>query len=269
MVEHRIVLEFPLTPRRFFLWAFLIILACLPLDLGSENLTLQTYYPSPLGAYAQLTSTDQTTLARDGGNAAVGQPSANPGHAGPAAAGNLSAQQGIGSMGWGPGPSAAGFQGGVNSQDGEFHGTLWSNTLTVGGPDANHAADNGNFTVDSAGNVNAKDICLWSGRCLSSSMTRFQTLSFTVPLATGGRSTFAGIWFPGYFVGCPTGWNAVAAQDTMATSGPGYNGLIYPCVTAPFTQGGQSGFVVNCSMHDPSSGAAINGTQSGWMLCAQ
>ncbi len=43
------------------------------LELGSESLSLNTYYPSPLGIYSQLTTTGNTTLARDGGSITIGQ----------------------------------------------------------------------------------------------------------------------------------------------------------------------------------------------------
>lgn len=43
-----------------------------PKLLGSETLTLTTYYPSPYGGYARLLTTDQTLLARDGGAVAIG-----------------------------------------------------------------------------------------------------------------------------------------------------------------------------------------------------
>ena len=40
--------------------------------LGSETLTLTTYYPAPYGGYASLLTTGQTFLARDGGNVGIG-----------------------------------------------------------------------------------------------------------------------------------------------------------------------------------------------------
>lgn len=46
-----------------------------PHILGSETLTLTTYYPSPYGGYARLLTTDQTILARDGGRVGVGNSS--------------------------------------------------------------------------------------------------------------------------------------------------------------------------------------------------
>ncbi|MBI3550133.1 MAG: hypothetical protein HY078_13935 [Elusimicrobia bacterium] len=44
-------------------------------ELGSETMTLTTYYPSPAGIYKALTSTQQTILARDGGSVGIGTPS--------------------------------------------------------------------------------------------------------------------------------------------------------------------------------------------------
>ncbi len=40
--------------------------------IGSESLTLTTYYPAPYGGYVSLLTTQNTILARDGGNVAVG-----------------------------------------------------------------------------------------------------------------------------------------------------------------------------------------------------
>lgn len=44
--------------------------------IGSESLTLTTYYPAPYGGYVSLLTTSQTLLARDGGNVGIG--TANP-----------------------------------------------------------------------------------------------------------------------------------------------------------------------------------------------
>lgn len=49
-----------------------LVASCLTAELGSESLVLQSYYPSPLGIYSNLTSTGQTILARDGQNVGVG-----------------------------------------------------------------------------------------------------------------------------------------------------------------------------------------------------
>ncbi len=42
--------------------------------IGSESLTLTTYYPAPYGGYVSLLTTGQTLLARDGGNVGIGTP---------------------------------------------------------------------------------------------------------------------------------------------------------------------------------------------------
>lgn len=44
----------------------------LVVSLGSETLTLTTYYPAPYGAYAAMLTTQQTLLARDGGSVGIG-----------------------------------------------------------------------------------------------------------------------------------------------------------------------------------------------------
>ncbi len=59
---------------RFLLQCFL--LPCLELlavtELGSENVTLTTYYPAPSGVYTQIIATQNAYLARDGGRVGIG-----------------------------------------------------------------------------------------------------------------------------------------------------------------------------------------------------
>lgn len=53
---------------------FLLVLFFLcwhPGFIGSESLTLTTYYPAPYGGYVRILTTNQTLLARDGGNVGV------------------------------------------------------------------------------------------------------------------------------------------------------------------------------------------------------
>jgi hypothetical protein len=40
--------------------------------IGSETLTLTTYYPAPYGGYVSILTTNQTVLARDAGNVGIG-----------------------------------------------------------------------------------------------------------------------------------------------------------------------------------------------------
>lgn len=47
-----------------------------PAVLGSETVTLQTYYPAPYGIYTQLRTMNLTTLAETGGSVAIGNSSA-------------------------------------------------------------------------------------------------------------------------------------------------------------------------------------------------
>jgi len=49
----------------------LLLMAWHPGFLGSETLTLTTYYPAPYGGYVSLLTTNQTLLARDGGNVGI------------------------------------------------------------------------------------------------------------------------------------------------------------------------------------------------------
>ncbi len=73
-----------------------LAVAALPTCLTSESLTLSAYYPSPLGAYAAMTTTGDTTLARDGGAVVVGSPAAA---AGLTVNGTLSLNDGSGGLG--------------------------------------------------------------------------------------------------------------------------------------------------------------------------
>ena len=55
---------FPLLVLFFLCWH--------PGFIGSESLTLTTYYPAPYGGYVSLLTTQNTLLARDGGNVGIG-----------------------------------------------------------------------------------------------------------------------------------------------------------------------------------------------------
>lgn len=72
----RVELRLEAGPRATYamLVAALVLLSCG--ELGSETLTLSTYYPSPLGVYKQLIATGangaNTLLARDGGRVGIG-----------------------------------------------------------------------------------------------------------------------------------------------------------------------------------------------------
>ncbi|MBI3288947.1 MAG: hypothetical protein HYZ74_05465 [Elusimicrobia bacterium] len=62
---------------RFFFGAIIMITAlAAPPELGSESVTLTTYYPAPSGVYTNMITTGDTTLSREGGNLIVGSPSA-------------------------------------------------------------------------------------------------------------------------------------------------------------------------------------------------
>ena len=74
--EKVVVLQLRLTQKRCLFALTLAFLCFHPRPLGSETLTLTTYYPAPYGGYVGLLSTQQTLLARDGGFLGVG--TANP-----------------------------------------------------------------------------------------------------------------------------------------------------------------------------------------------
>lgn len=48
------------------------LLSFMAVELASENVTLTTYYPAPSGIYAKMITTNNTYLARDGGNVGIG-----------------------------------------------------------------------------------------------------------------------------------------------------------------------------------------------------
>ena len=69
--EKIITLQLQLTRRKVFFILTAFFLCWHPRFLGSETLTLTTYYPAPYGGYASLLTTGQTLLARDGGKVGV------------------------------------------------------------------------------------------------------------------------------------------------------------------------------------------------------
>ncbi|HAH31622.1 MAG TPA: hypothetical protein DCL44_04845 [Elusimicrobia bacterium] len=67
-----VILRLKLT-RKSCLFALTLAFLCFhPRPLGSETLTLTTYYPAPYGAYISLLTTQQTLLARDGSSVGIG-----------------------------------------------------------------------------------------------------------------------------------------------------------------------------------------------------
>ena len=70
--EKILIIQFQLTRYKVLALLTAFFICFHPKILGSEQLTLTTYYPSPYGGYAKLLTTDQTILARDGGKVGVG-----------------------------------------------------------------------------------------------------------------------------------------------------------------------------------------------------
>lgn len=52
--------------------AFLVLGMALTVVAVAEDVTVSTYYPSPKGVYQQLSTTNQTLLATQGGNVGIG-----------------------------------------------------------------------------------------------------------------------------------------------------------------------------------------------------
>ena len=72
METTEISLKLNFSRRQAMLAIAFLLLAWHPGFLGSETLTLTTYYPAPYGGYVSLLTTNQTLLARDGGNVGIG-----------------------------------------------------------------------------------------------------------------------------------------------------------------------------------------------------
>ncbi|MCX5785583.1 MAG: hypothetical protein NTX59_07830 [Elusimicrobia bacterium] len=70
--EKVVVLQLKLTQKRCLFVLTLAFLCFHPRSLGSETLTLTTYYPAPYGGYVGLLTTNQTLLARDAGSVGIG-----------------------------------------------------------------------------------------------------------------------------------------------------------------------------------------------------
>jgi len=75
--EKIVTLQLQLTRRKAWLLLTAFFICWHPGFLGSETLTLTTYYPAPYGGYVSLLTTGKTILARDGGNVGIG--TATPG----------------------------------------------------------------------------------------------------------------------------------------------------------------------------------------------
>lgn len=67
-----IVVRFSFSRRQALLAIVAFFIAWHPGFIGSETLTLTTYYPAPYGGYVNLLTTGQTLLARNAGNLGVG-----------------------------------------------------------------------------------------------------------------------------------------------------------------------------------------------------
>ncbi|HAT71342.1 MAG TPA: hypothetical protein DCS63_00820 [Elusimicrobia bacterium] len=71
MKTKEITLRLQFDRRQVKALLIVVFLAWHPAFLGSETLTLTTYYPAPYGGYVNLLTTGQTLLARDGGRVGI------------------------------------------------------------------------------------------------------------------------------------------------------------------------------------------------------
>lgn len=79
MAELTVRLELSVSPR-FARWGLAAaLLTCPVAELGSETVTLTTYYPAPSGVYTRMITTDNTFLARDTGRVGIGTTDASTG----------------------------------------------------------------------------------------------------------------------------------------------------------------------------------------------
>ncbi len=65
-------IHFRITPRMARWSMAALCLALMALNVSPEDITLETYYPAPSGVYVNMVTTQQTILARDGGNVGIG-----------------------------------------------------------------------------------------------------------------------------------------------------------------------------------------------------
>ena len=60
------------TPRLMRWGLAALCLGLMAMEVSPESITLDTYYPAPTGIYTNMVTTNNTTLARDGGNVGIG-----------------------------------------------------------------------------------------------------------------------------------------------------------------------------------------------------
>lgn len=76
MSEHKVTISLELGRRQLIALAALALVAFHPGELSTEQLTLNTYYPSPYGVYEEMRSRNNTYLAYAAGNVGIGKTSA-------------------------------------------------------------------------------------------------------------------------------------------------------------------------------------------------
>jgi hypothetical protein len=80
--EINIHIPVPRIGRRGLLLLLTLFFLCWhPGFIGSETLTLTTYYPAPYGGYVSILTTGQTILARDSGSVGIRNANPNPAYA--------------------------------------------------------------------------------------------------------------------------------------------------------------------------------------------
>ncbi len=72
MADLNIQLNLRLAPEVLRGGLLIVSLLAFTTELGSENVTLTTYYPAPSGVYTQMITTGNTWLARENGNVVIG-----------------------------------------------------------------------------------------------------------------------------------------------------------------------------------------------------
>ena len=196
MENKTITLDFRLhfTKRGVLIALTAFFLVWQPKFLGSETLTLTTYYPAPYGGYASLLTTGKTLLARDGESVGVGTPT-------PGAKLDIK----------GLGNTAATFGFGVRNSD--------NTSAMVVRDDGNVGIGTTNPKLpapdNEQGNLDVNDVYLRSSGKWASQMGSVQKVC-----ACGGWTGSYGFWqvVPGY-----DNWTATTCRSVCIVANQGYH----------------------------------------------
>ncbi len=129
MADLNIHLDVNISPGALRCGMVALLLSVFAGDLGSESVTLTTYYPAPSGVYTQMITTGNTYLARDGASK-VGVGTTNPATA-LSVVGDMTSQPVSG--GWGNRIMSR-----FHANDDQYSATLAWGSLQLGAPGPNY-----------------------------------------------------------------------------------------------------------------------------------